>query len=126
MGRPTKFKPEYCQKLIEHMKQGLSFESFSAIIGVNQDTLHEWSKNPKKYAGFLDAKKEAFAHARLFWEKLGIDGLYTTVTYDGENRKVEKSINATIWIFNMKNRFGWKDRVEFTDDDEIEDMEFIE
>ena len=28
VGRPTKYKPEYCEMLIEHMSEGLSFESF--------------------------------------------------------------------------------------------------
>lgn len=134
MSRPTKYKKEYCQKLIEHMAKGYSFESFSAVVNVNQDTLHEWAK-PKVSVEFSEAKKEAFAKCRLFWETIGIDGMLGKITrkvqkVDSYGNKttenVQVKIDVGMWIFNMKNRFGWKDRVEFIDEDEIEDMEFID
>lgn len=100
MGRPSKYKPEFCQMLIVHMEQGYSFETFSAIIGVDRDTLYEWAK---VYEEFSDSKKQAFIKCQLFWEKMGIDGLWGNK---------EASFNTGVWVFNMKNRFGWKDRTE--------------
>ena len=97
-GQPTKYKQEYCQKLIEHMRNGLSFESFAAVIKVNQDTLYEWAK---VHPEFSEAKKEAFAENLLFWEREGIAGLHG----DKEN-----TFKATVWIFNMKNRHKWRDK----------------
>lgn len=97
-GRPSKYKPEYCLKLIEHMRTGLSFESFAAVIHVNQDTLHEWVK---VHPEFSEAKKEAFAQNLLFWESKGIAGLI------GDK---ETTFNSTVWIFNMKNRHKWRDK----------------
>ena len=107
-GRPSKYKPEYCSKLVEHMAQGLSFESFAAVIKVNRDTLNEWAK---VHDEFSVAKKEALDANLLFWEKHGIDGLYSTSEYDRETgNTISKSLNATVWIFNMKNRHKWRDK----------------
>ncbi len=99
-GRPTKFKPEYCEMLIKHMgTSGLSYETFAPTIGVDRDTLYHWeTKHPK----FSDAKKTALAQNKLFWEKIGLAGMTGQVP----------GFNATLWIFNMKNRHGWRDRIE--------------
>lgn len=109
-GRPTSYKPEYCEMLIKHMSQGLSFESFGAVIGVHRATVFDWAKdgNELKYPGFSDAKKIAQDKCRLFWEKIGI-GLAT-------GREELKGGNPAIWIYNMKCRFPdrWKQRQELS------------
>ncbi len=48
----------------------------------------------------------------------GNDIVTTTETYG------PPAYNATTWIFMMKNCFGWKDMVVFSEDDEIDDMDF--
>ena len=96
-GRPSLYKEEYCEMLVEHCAKGLSFESFAGVVKVNRDTLYEWEK---KHIQFSDAKKRAEAVCRLFWEEAGIKGLWGSK---------DRMFNATVWIFNMKNRFGWKD-----------------
>jgi hypothetical protein len=98
LGRPTKYRPEYCLALVEHMRQGLSFEAFAGVIGVNQDTLHEWVK---RHADFSEAKKVALEAGRVTLEKLGL--ALASGQVEG---------NTTAWIFLMKNRMGWRDRQE--------------
>lgn len=93
-GRPTKFRKEYCEMLLEHMKQGFSYESFGGRIGVSPDTCLDWEQ---AHPEFLLARKIGYAMCRLWWEEAGIDGM------------TSGSINASIWIFNMKNRFKWRD-----------------
>ena len=86
--------------LIDHMgDKGLSFESFAPVVGVNQDTLHHWAKI---HADFSEAKNIAFAKNLLFWEKIGAAGMVGQIP----------GFNATVWIFNMKNRHRWRDRTE--------------
>lgn len=51
-GRPTVYKEDYCAMLIEHCKEGLSRESFAAVIDVNKDTLYEWKD---RHAAFSEA-----------------------------------------------------------------------
>jgi hypothetical protein len=109
LGRPTLYKPEYCQMLIDHMAQGFSFESFAAVTNTTRETLYHWCDSQPD---FLHAKKEATMHCMMFWEKLGINNvLNIEEQYDRFERR-SKSLNSAVWIFNMKNRFKWTDRVE--------------
>lgn len=106
-GAPSKYKPEFEQLLIEHMSKGYSFESFQVIAGVCEDTLHDWVK---KHPGWKEAKTKAFAACLLFWERLGIDHILNESQSFGEGQSQSKSLNGSVWIFNMKNRFKWRDR----------------
>jgi hypothetical protein len=42
VGRPTLYKPEYCDLLLQDMKEGFSLLAFAGLIGVCRDTLTEW------------------------------------------------------------------------------------
>lgn len=106
---PSKYKPEYCERLEAHMSKGLSMESFAGTIGVCRDTLYEWMNAHK---AFKEAKKRGESQSLLWWEQQGIDGLYNVTTRDAEGGSSTVSMNAAVWCFNMKNRFGWKDKQE--------------
>lgn len=99
-GRPTDYRPEYCKLLIEHMAKGFSYETFGAEVDVCKQTVYTWEKHPE----FLDAKKKAFTKCQKFWEQQGTLGLW--------NDPKGESLNSSVWIFNMKNRFKWADRQE--------------
>lgn len=109
-GRPTKFKVEYCDKLIEHMSKGYSFETFGPSIGVATSSTYRWltdeasddEKTKHNKEMFREAKKRATDECRLFWERMGIGGAMGRIP----------GFNVTAWIFNMKNRFTWRDKVE--------------
>jgi len=111
-GRPTDYREGYCDDLIEHMSSGLSFESFAGWCGCHVDTLYEWEK---RHPEFSDAKKTAFEQNRLFWDRVAVDSLHDTTEYNEDGKPVSrKSPNATMIIFNLKNRFPkqWRDRTE--------------
>lgn len=110
VGRPTKYDPKYCEMLIEHMKQGFSFESFAGLIEVSRAVLYDWEK---AHSEFLDAKKLGAEQNLLYWERQGQEGLWEQTEYNEKGRPVaKKTLNSTVWIFNMKNRHRWKDRHE--------------
>lgn len=79
------------------MGSGLSFESFSAVIGVDRDTLYAWEK---KFPKFSDSKRSARAAQLLFYERLGIK--------QAENSS--KDFNSTAFVWMTKNMLGWRDR----------------
>lgn len=79
------------------MGLGYSVEAFAGEIGVNIDSIYEWEK---VHPAFSEAKSIAFGKNRVFWESRAI----------GDPSKV----NASIWIFNMKNRFKWRDMHDIT------------
>jgi hypothetical protein len=97
-GQPTKYEPRYCEELVRHMEMGYSFESFAGRIGVHRDTLYAWAE---AHVEFSDAKKVGTEKSRYFWEGLGLRAAAGV-----------SKINPAVWIFAMKNRFGWRDRIE--------------
>ena len=99
IGRPTKYKEEYCQLLEDHMSEGFTFESFAGLVSVNFDTIHEWAK---VHPSFSDAKKRGRAKQLMSNEQL---------LKDIAKGKV-KNANVTAQIFIMKNCHQWKDRIE--------------
>lgn len=115
-GRPSVFKEEYCDMLVEHMAKGLSFESFAGIIDTCRATLYNWEA---EFPQFLDAKKNAIEKSLLFWEKLSVDhvvNLTETEKTGNSSTTTSKSLNTGVWALNMRNRFNWRDKaVEQTD-----------
>lgn len=101
IGRPSKYDPKLCKDLMEFMMEGLSFEAFAGKVGVHIDTLYEWTYN---HPEFSEAKKRGYALSLEFWEKLGRNATYGRIP----------GFNAAVWIFTMKNRFGWKDKQEIS------------
>lgn len=96
-GMPSKYKPEFCDLLIKHMSEGLTFTSFAAVAKVNRDTLYAWLKVHEEFA---HAKSLAESELQLFDEKL----LRAIIT-----GKVAGA-NITGLIFKFKNCHGWTDR----------------
>ena len=93
-GRPTKYKPEYCELLIEHMSNGNPFSTFTTIVNVNESTLFRWlDKTP-----FLEAKKKGEMLCYHYYMTMG--KALATGKIKG---------NVTAWIFIMKNICHWRD-----------------
>ena len=102
-GRPTDYKSEYCDEAVKYIGGGKSKEAFAGHIGHAVSTIYLWEQ---VHPEFSEAVKRGEAMSQDFWEELGLVG-----TTEGKN------FNATTWIFNMKNRFKWKDRHDITSDD---------
>ena len=95
----TLYRPEYDRMLIDHFKEGLSFESFAAVVDVHRATLYAWKD---AFPSFKEAKERGEAKSLLKWERLGLAGTAGLV----------QGFNASCWRTNMANRFGWRDRHE--------------
>lgn len=96
-GRPTSYKPEYCELLEEHFREGRSYSTFASVVNVHRDTLYQWEKD---HPEFSDTKKRCIAHSEYWWEAAGMKGMFM----GGK----DNPFNATVWCMNMKNRFGWR------------------
>lgn len=94
MGRPTKYTPEMCDRIMSEMSEGQSVYEAARSIGVNVDTIWEWAK---VHPDFSDALKRASRASRGWWEAKARENL--------ENPKFQ----AGLWFMNMKNRFGRMD-----------------
>lgn len=96
-GRPTKYDPDYCDMVIDHMRDGASLTSFAGSIMVARSTINEWIDN---HPEFSEAVKIGKALCASWWENVN-RGLAT----GGQG-------NATSCIFGLKNMApdDWVDR----------------
>jgi len=102
-GRPTSYKPEYCQAIIDFFSIPIKtgdvvndiplFQDFAHEIGVSRETLHEWKR---RHPNFSDAYKKARELQESWWIRGSMKGLF----------------NPAFTIFFGKNVFRWTDRVQ--------------
>jgi hypothetical protein len=105
-GRPTKYKPEYCQAVIDWMDKEPytitdegkkspndlpTFERFAHSIGVAKSTIYKWAETIPE---FSDSLKKAGELQEDFWRANSLLGLYS----------------PAFTIFAGKNMFGWRDK----------------
>jgi len=104
-GRPTLYRPEFCEMLIEHCREGGSIEAFAGTIMVSIDALYDWFD---KHEDFRHAKKIGYSLSLAWWENMGrqnIMNIQTTSGYGSYKETTSKSINSSIWIYTVKCRF---------------------
>lgn len=101
MGRPSKYKPEFCELLLEHGERGMSFESFAGHpqVRVNIDTLYQWEK---VHPEFSEAKGIFKAISLYHWEDIGATHVHSP----------SGQWSQSAWIFTMRCRHGYRDGTE--------------
>lgn len=106
--RPTKYKPEYDEMIIEIMRDGASAVEFCAEIGINRDTIAEWCKN---YDSFSVAFTRAKLLCQAWWERQGRSHLI-----DESNELGSKRFNERLWTRNVACRFrdDWTEKKTVT------------
>lgn len=110
MGRPTKYRPEFCNMLIEHRRKGYGFQSFAADCDCDVSQLYRWRD---QHSDFRHAIKKAAAVGRKTWEGLGIKAAAGQV----------KNFNPAAYIFLGKNCHGMRDDPN-EETDAVEGLDF--
>lgn len=95
VGRPTKYKPEYCEQVIEYMRTGAAKKELALELNIHIDTLYEWSE---VHPEFSEAIKKGVCLSEGWWVREGRKNL--------ENGHFQ----TALWYINMKNRHGWSDK----------------
>jgi tRNA(Glu) U13 pseudouridine synthase TruD len=119
-GRPTKYRPQYCQQIIDYFKNFEPFDEapieeeidkdgqvktkmkripkappsltkFATSIDVSRGTLHEWSQNHKDFSDALESARKIYKDIYIDGAVLGLYNPYFTALI-------------------MKNRFDWVDK----------------
>jgi hypothetical protein len=101
VGKPTKYKEEYCEALINHMAQGFSYKSFAGVIRVHRSIMNDWEE---RYPEWEEAKDIGRSLSLLFAERLLLSGAQGEI----------ENFSAASAIFNLKAQHAWTDRVEIT------------
>ena len=90
VGRPSVYRPEMCQEVIEYGKLGLSLTQIACRLDVTRETIYSWCSEKTE---FSDAIKRASQFAQDWWESKGQEGL------------VMPGFNASLWSKSMAARF---------------------
>ena len=101
MGRPSLYRPEYCETVVELGKMGKSMVQMAAHFDVDRETINYWAAtNPDFFAALMRAK----VHSQTWWEDRGQTGLD------------DRNFNAPLWHKNVASRFreDYADRKEVT------------
>lgn len=83
-------------KMKELARDGASDIELRVELGISDALWYRWIDEDEEFSG---AVKECKQLCQMWWERTG--------------RKMaggEADGNATVWIFNMKNRFNWRDK----------------
>jgi len=78
--------------------EGASDAEVRHALHVSDDLFERWLKEEPEFSLAVKAGRQA---SEAWWTRLGREGA-----------KAATGINPTVWIFNMKNRFGWRDKRE--------------
>ena len=99
IGRPSKYDPALCDKVVELGRQGKSVEQISSALGFHYKTLLYWAET---HPEFLEAMELAKQYELAYWEDLGSQ-------YIVEAPQSAK-LNTGLWSRSMAARFPAKYR----------------
>ena len=100
-GRPTTYKPEYCETVLRLGAEGASVVEMCAEIGVDRNTLErDW---PSQFEEFSQSLSKARLSAQSWWEKTGRIGMFESPG--------GVKLNQGIWSRSMAARFphDWRE-----------------
>ena len=98
-GRPTTFKPEYCEDIIDFMSTGKSFTQWCASKMITRDTATEWMYKDQNFA---DSYKIAKHLCEAAWE------------CKVQNSVNDRSVNFGVLKMYMGHRFKWAEHINQT------------
>ena len=98
-GRPTLYRTEYCDKVVELGRDGLSRVQIAAEFDVAKSTLQEWEK---QYPEFSVAITRAMTLSQAWWEKKGQECLIMPAG---------ATFQSSVWSRSMAARFpdDWRE-----------------
>lgn len=96
-GRPTKYRAEMCEQVVELAKQGAGRLETCVELDIWPDTMLRWEA---EHPEFLEATTRARKISQGWWEKQGRLGIWS------------REFNAPAYSLQVRNRFpaDWRDK----------------
>lgn len=92
VGRPTDYKPEYCELVIALGKEGKSHTQIAAALDVAKSTLYLWKDTHPEFSDALNASR---SFAQAWWENIG----------QGQMMSPIPGFSAQLWAKQVSCRF---------------------
>lgn len=89
-GRPSKYDPAYCERVIELGKKGKSLTQIAVSLDVTKATVLGWADQHIEFSTALTRAKQC---EQAWWEDIGQEGL-----------RADK-FNSAVWSKSMSARF---------------------
>lgn len=96
MAAPT---PNW-QTLVDEYEQGASDVEIAKLLKITITRFYQLIEESESFAEFVERGRTL---SRAWWESAGRKNLWN------------KEFNTALWNFNMKNRYGWADKVDTND-----------
>lgn len=102
VGRP-KDRPEkkleagWRDRMIELASEGASDVEVRVMLKISADLWYRWIEDEPEFSSTVKICRDL---CETWWEK------------NGRKMAAGAAGNSAVWIFNMKNRFGWRDKQE--------------
>lgn len=74
VGRPTDYRPEFGEQILELMESGLSLAASAAVINVHRQRVYEWVDRHPEFADTVrlaQVKRQLFLERRLLSAEVG-------------------------------------------------------
>lgn len=97
--------------LIDEYREGASDVEVCDALGITMAYFNDMYKNVEEFKELVDIGRLA---QTAWWYRTGRKNLQN------------KSFNNTVWMFNMKNRFGWAEKSESTTTTVPEDQKTLD
>jgi len=62
MGRPTDYRPQFCEEVIELGKLGKSKAQMAAALDCSRDSIDQWCKDHQEFSGAIARARERPGH----------------------------------------------------------------
>lgn len=90
VGRPSKYKPEFCERVIELAKEGAGWAEYAAEFGVDRPTLYDWAAAHEEFSTALTRAKVL---EQAWFER------------EGRLNLKNREFNANLWGKSVSARF---------------------
>lgn len=102
-GRPTDYKPEYCETVQALGSKGYSLTEIASALDVVKQTIYSWQE---AFPEFMDAMEKARLKSQAWWEKIGREHIV--------EHKDDDKINASLYSRSMGARFpdDWREKTD--------------
>lgn len=101
-GRPTKYDPSFCERVVELGKRGFSLCEIASDLMIVTATLSDWARKNKEFSAAMDLARQL---SQAWWEEKG-----RAYLVEGEIEGKGK-INASLYSRSMAARFpdDWRE-----------------